>query len=73
MCRSAKGRRLVGANDDSDDANEEGKDKSVWSFGVGGHIGNGYAAYYCNSTFYCGFCGKFEADFHSSEGLVNVC
>jgi hypothetical protein len=31
---------LVGANDDSDGANEEGTNKSVWCFCVGGHIGD---------------------------------
>ena len=69
MCRSAKGRRLVGANDDSDDADLQGRGKLVWSFGVGGHVGDGYTAYNCNGSFNCGFCGEFEVDFHSSEGF----
>ena len=40
-CRSVKGMCHVGANNDSDDANEEGRGKSVWCFCVGGQVKKG--------------------------------
>ena len=65
---------LVGANDDSDDANQEGRGKSVWSFCVGGHVGNGYTAYHCDA-FTAGSVASSKRIFLllKALALVNVC
>ncbi len=62
--RSAKGRRLVGSNDDTDDANEKGTGCSVPVLGVYGNVGHGHAADDGNGTLKCRFGCKFEADVH---------
>jgi hypothetical protein len=62
--RSAKGRRLVGFYDNTDDANEKSTGCSVLVLSMCGDIGNGHAADHGNGTFDCRFGSKFEADFH---------
>ena len=44
MGSSAKRRRLVGSNDDADDANEKSTGSSVPVLGMCGNVGNGYTA-----------------------------
>jgi hypothetical protein len=63
--RSAKGRCLVGSDDDTDDANEKCTGSSVTVLGMCGNIGNGHAAHNGNGTFNWRFGCKFKvADFH---------
>ncbi len=62
--RSAKGRHLVGSNDDTDDANEKGTGCSVPVLSVSGNVGNGHAADHADGAFYCWFGSKFKADLH---------
>ncbi len=62
--RSAKGRHLVGSNDDTDDADEKGTGCSVSVLTMCGNIGNVHAADHGNGAFYCWFGSKFEVDFH---------
>ncbi len=70
--RSAKGRRLVGSDDHTDDANEKGTGYSVPVLRMRGNVGNGHAADRSNGAFNCWLGSKFEADFHMGmhgEGL----
>ncbi len=60
----AKGRRLVGSNDDTEDANEKGTRCSVLVLSMCGNVGNGHAADHDNGAFNCRFGSEFEADFH---------
>ncbi len=62
--RSAKGRFLVGSNDDTDDANEKSTGCPVLILGMCGDVGNGHAADNGNGTLTCRFNCKFKADFH---------
>ena len=64
---------LAPNGDDSNDADVDGRGKSVWCFGMGGRVGDGHAAYNCDGSLNGGFCGKFESDLHCSEGFGNVC
>ncbi len=59
-----KGRRLVGSDDHTDDANEKGTGYSVPVLGVCGDVGNGHAADHGDGAFNCWFSSKFEADVH---------
>jgi hypothetical protein len=61
---SAKGRYLVGSNDDTDDANEKSTGCSIPVLSMCGNVGNGHAADHRNGTFNCRFGSKFKADFH---------
>jgi hypothetical protein len=62
--RSAKGRRLVGSNDHTDDANEKGTGCSIPVLHLCGNIGNGQVADYGNGAYDCWLGSEFEADFH---------
>ncbi len=62
--KSAKGRPLVGSNDNTDDANENSTGCSILVLGVCGNVGNRHAADDRNGAFNCRFGCKFEADFH---------
>jgi hypothetical protein len=57
-----KGGRLVGSNDNTDDANEKSTGISVPVLIMCGNIGNGHAADHGNGTFDCRFGSKFKAD-----------
>ncbi len=61
--RSAKGRHLVGSDDNTDDADEKSTGCSVL-LGMCGDVGNRHAADDGNGTLNCRFGCKFEADFH---------
>ena len=63
-CSSAKGRCLVGFDDDADDANEKSTESSIPVLGMCGNVGNGYAADDCNGSLNGWFGCKFEVDFH---------
>ncbi len=62
--RSKKGRRLVGSDVDTDDADEKGTGYSVPVLSICCNLGNGYAADHGNGAFNCWFGSKFKADFH---------
>jgi hypothetical protein len=55
MVSSAKGRHLVGSNDDADDANEISKGSSVPVLGMCVNVGNGYTADNGNGSLNCWF------------------
>ncbi len=64
--RSAKGRRLVGSDDNTDNANEKSTGCSIPVLSMHGNVGNGHAADNGDGAFNCSCrlgC-KFEADFH---------
>ncbi len=63
-CSSAKGRCLVGFNDDDDDANEKSTGSSVSVLGMCGNVGNGYIADNSNGSLNGWFGSKFEAVFY---------
>jgi hypothetical protein len=50
---SAKGKRLVGSNDDNNDANEKGTGCSIPVLNVCVNVDNGHAADHSNGPFYC--------------------
>jgi hypothetical protein len=62
--RSAKGRHLVGSNDNTDDANDKSTGCSIPVLSACGNVGNRHAADHDNGAFYCWYSRKFEADFH---------
>ncbi len=62
--RSAKGRRLVRSNDNTDDANEKGTGYSIPVLCVSVDVGNGHAADNGNGAFNCRLGCKFEAEIH---------
>jgi hypothetical protein len=62
--RSAKGRRLVGSNDNTDDANEKSTGCSIPVLSMCCDEGNRHAADNGNGAFNCRLGCKFEADFH---------
>jgi hypothetical protein len=62
--KSAKGRHLVGSNDHTDDANEEGTGCSVPVLSICGDVGNGHAADHGNGAFNCWFGSVFDGEFH---------
>ncbi len=62
--RSAKGRCLIGSNDNTDDANEKGAGCSIPVLSMCGNVGNGHAADHGNAAFYCWFGSKVKEDFH---------
>ncbi len=66
--RGAKGRCLVGYNDDTDDANKKGTGYSVKVLSMCGNVGNGHTADHGNGAFYCWFGSKFEVDFRMVIG-----
>jgi hypothetical protein len=61
--RNAKGRHLVGFDDDTDDANEKSTGCTVPVLSMRGGVGNGHAADNGNGAFNCRFGCKFDADF----------
>jgi hypothetical protein len=61
---SMKGRRLVGSNDDTDDADENSTGYVVPVLGVCGNVGNGQTADNSNGTLNFWFGCKFKVDFH---------
>ncbi len=58
--RSAKGRRLVGSDDHTDDANKKGTGCSVPDLRVYGNVGNGHAVDHGNGAFNCWFGSKLK-------------
>jgi hypothetical protein len=64
MGSSAKGRCLVGSDDDAVDATEKSTGSSIPVLGVCGNIGNGNASDNSNVSLNGWFSYKFEADFH---------
>jgi hypothetical protein len=62
--RSTKGRRLVGSNDHTDEADEKGIGCSVPVLSMCSKVGNGHAADHGDGAFNYWFGSKFEADFH---------
>jgi hypothetical protein len=64
MGSSAKGRCLVGSNDNTDDTNEKSTRSFVPVWGMCGNLGNGYAADNSNGSLNGWFSSKFKVDFH---------
>ena len=63
--RSAKGRCLVGSNDDVNYANEKSTGSSIPVLGVCGNVDNGYTADNGNGSLSRGWFGcEFKVDFH---------